>query len=285
MKKIFISSLLITFATVFLVGCDKNETVNNSATNSAISVSDHSSEESSTTESTTTESITATTTNLENKTIETTIQKSTVQSTVASSTIEPTLADFVGGWGLPQTDILFFIANDGSFATATAGPNDNPPSYPNYSFRFNTDGKPVMTMTSDTGTTDFILEPDGTLTIDGNTYIYLGNYTREGFTAAKIAEYQAAEQEHAATADSTSFNEVPMDSFGAIESAKSYLAGGGNTTQFDNYTFTDTNGLMTDESGRSYYSIMIRQNGGNGMKSMAIGIINVYTDNGECVWQ
>ncbi|WP_279381635.1 hypothetical protein [Candidatus Enterococcus lowellii] len=42
---------------------------------------------------------------------------------------------------------------------------------------------------------------------------------------------------------------------------------------------------MADASGRPYYSIRVRQNGWNGMNSMAIGVITVYADTGECSWQ
>jgi hypothetical protein len=62
------------------------------------------------------------------------------------------------------------------------------------------------------------------------------------------------------------------------------MADGGDSSQFDNYTFSDEAGVMTDASGRPYYSIRVRQNGGNGMNSMAIGVITVYADTDECSW-
>ncbi|WP_270307291.1 DUF4950 domain-containing protein, partial [Enterococcus faecalis] len=49
---------------------------------------------------------------------------STASSVVSSSTIEKrtvqaSLNDFVGGWGIPQSDNLFFINADGTFSSTT----------------------------------------------------------------------------------------------------------------------------------------------------------------------
>lgn len=60
-------------------------------------------------------------------------------------------------------------------------------------------------------TTDLILETDGTLTIEGATYIHLGNYTLDEFRAKKAAEDQALieEQEHVHSENVTS-SDAPL---------------------------------------------------------------------------
>lgn len=221
----------------------------------------------------------------ESELTEETTSNSTLFTSEETRSVQVTLADFIGGWGLPQSDTLFFIAADGSFTTG--GIDGGTPSYPSYSFSTTPDGKSMMSLIHEKeNTTDLILETDGTLTIEGATYIYLGNYTLDEFRAKKAAEDQALieEQEHVHSENVTS-SDAPANSFEAIESAKSFMADGGDSSQFDNYTFSDDAGVMADASGRPYYSIRVRQNGGNGMNSMAIGVITVYADTGECSWQ
>ena len=51
------------------------------------------------------------------------VSSETNQSTSSSTTKEPlpqvSLADFIGGWGIPQSDNLFFINADGTLTSIT----------------------------------------------------------------------------------------------------------------------------------------------------------------------
>jgi hypothetical protein len=120
----------------------------------------------------------------ESELTEETISSSTLFTSEETRSVQVTLADFIGDWGLSQSDTLFFIAADGSFTTG--GIDGGTPSYPSYSFSTTPDGKSMMSLIHEKeNTTDLILETDGTLTIDGATYIYLGNYTLDEFRAKK----------------------------------------------------------------------------------------------------
>ncbi|KAF1301940.1 DUF4950 domain-containing protein [Candidatus Enterococcus willemsii] len=212
----------------------------------------------------------------ESSIIETTTNSTTVSSQQETSestevVASPTLEEFVGGWGIPYSEFFFFINSDG---TASDTSEVNQP-LPETSFHYTDDGRSVMTLHRADGTSnDFVLEKDGTLTTNGESYIYLGNITLEEFRANN-----APTEETTVDSEPTTYT---LDE--AITAAKHFMADGNDLSLFDNYTFTSDEQL-TDASGRPYYAINIRQNGSNGMKSMAIGTIIVYADNGECAWQ
>lgn len=114
------------------------------------------------------------------------IESTTISETVHSKeetneSIEPqaSLADFVGGWGVPNSDDLFFINADGTFSSIST----KNASLGLISFSVLPDGRYVMN--TDNG--ELVKELDGSLTssINGQRYQYLGNITIEEFILNK----------------------------------------------------------------------------------------------------
>lgn len=109
-------------------------------------------------------------------------------SVVASSTsveeipIQVSLADFVGGWGIPQSGKLFFINEDGTYSNGQVDHS----SLIDLKFNILSDGR--KSMSSNFGT--LIKESDGTLT-DGELVFHpLEFSTKEDFLANKQKEYE-----------------------------------------------------------------------------------------------
>ncbi|HFE9852603.1 TPA: DUF4950 domain-containing protein [Enterococcus faecalis] len=95
---------------------------------------------------------------------------------------EVRLNDFVGGWGVPQSDNLFFINTDGTYSN---NKEDHSPLI-NLSFGTLSDGR--KTMSSNIG--NIIKELDGTLTIDELLFHPLEFDTKEAFLENKQNEYK-----------------------------------------------------------------------------------------------
>lgn len=188
-------------------------------------------------------------------------------------TPEVTLNDFIGGWGVPHTNMLFFINSDGTFSDLE---NANVP-LANPVFGTTDDGRSLMTIYRTDGSVgDFILEFDGTLTTAGRSYHPMEYTTLEDFRArpdAKPNEY------------STPKSVELLNSQAAIEKVKLFMAGDNDISMTDSYSFIDDNGLMYDENNQPYYSIRIRQDAKGDFNSMAIGNVTIYADTGECFWQ
>lgn len=199
-----------------------------------------------------------------------------ISNIATESSFQPTpigsLADFVGGWGIPHTEELFFINSDSTFsnpATSNA-PLSNP------LFGATDDGRFTMTLHFDNGiTSEFILETDGTLTTNGYIYYPLGYNTIEEFRARPDGQPPKENPEYVQNFDSPA----------AIEIAKQFMAGDNDISITDSYSFMDDSGILYDDSSRPYFSIRIRQNAQGDFQSMAIGNVTVYADTGECFWQ
>ncbi|EHA4024342.1 DUF4950 domain-containing protein [Enterococcus faecalis] len=105
---------------------------------------------------------------------------STASSVVSSSTIEKrtvqaSLNDFVGGWGIPQSDNLFFINADGTFSSTT---QSNVPLQ-NLNFSVDANGNQTMSYVLNNTPGTLVKNADGTLAAGGQVYSYLGNITME----------------------------------------------------------------------------------------------------------
>ncbi|EGO6569091.1 DUF4950 domain-containing protein [Enterococcus faecalis] len=107
---------------------------------------------------------------------------STVEtSSVSTSFVEDetqtqvSLGDFVGGWGIPQSDNLFFINADGTLTST------NQPNVPlqNLSFSVDANGNQTMSYILNNTARTLVKNADGTLTAGGQIYSYLGNITME----------------------------------------------------------------------------------------------------------
>ncbi|MCO5445498.1 DUF4950 domain-containing protein [Enterococcus faecalis] len=85
------------------------------------------------------------------------------------------LGDFVGGWGIPQSDNLFFINADGTLTST------NQPNVPlqNLSFSVDANGNQTMSYILNNIARTLVKNADGTLTAGGQIYSYLGNITME----------------------------------------------------------------------------------------------------------
>lgn len=118
-----------------------------------------------------------------------------------------------------------------------------------------------------------ILEFDGTLTAsDGTTLTYLGNYDYHGWLKMKEGEMKQAQN----------VDPIVTDPDQAIELAQKHMFQTDDSFS-DSYHFEDWG--LEKSAYRPYYSVNIRQKAQNGFKSMHIGRIRVYTDNGECKWE
>ena len=102
-------------------------------------------------------------------------------SSVSTSFVEEetqtqvSLSDFVGGWGIPQSDNLFFINADGTLTSIT---QSNVPLQ-NLSFSIDANGNQTMSYVLNNTARTLVKNADGTLTAGGQVYSYLGNITME----------------------------------------------------------------------------------------------------------
>ncbi|MFP7307813.1 DUF4950 domain-containing protein [Enterococcus faecalis] len=102
-------------------------------------------------------------------------------SSVSTSFVEDetqtqvSLGDFVGGWGIPQSDNLFFINADGTLTSTT---QSNVPLQ-NLSFSVDANGNQTMSYVLNNTPGTLVKNADGTLTAGGQVYSYLGNITME----------------------------------------------------------------------------------------------------------
>ena len=102
-------------------------------------------------------------------------------SSVSTSFVEDetqtqvSLNDFVGGWGIPQSDNLFFINADGTL-TSTTQPNV---PLQNLSFSVDANGNQIMSYVLNNTPGTLVKNADGTLAAGGQVYSYLGNITME----------------------------------------------------------------------------------------------------------
>lgn len=122
------------------------------------------------------------------------ISSGTIQSTPSSTTKEPlaqaSLADFIGGWGIPQSDNLFFINADGTLTSTT---QSNVPLQ-NVSFSVDENGNQTMTFLLNNTLRTLKKNNDGTLTVDEQVYTYLGNITLEQLIERNNQTQQVFEQ-------------------------------------------------------------------------------------------
>lgn len=102
-------------------------------------------------------------------------------SSVSTSFVEDetqtqvSLGDFVGGWGIPQSDNLFFINADGTLTSTT---QSNVPLQ-NLSFSVDANGNQTMSYVLNNTPGTLVKNTDGTLTAGGQIYSYLGNITMD----------------------------------------------------------------------------------------------------------
>ncbi|EME6187107.1 DUF4950 domain-containing protein [Enterococcus faecalis] len=102
-------------------------------------------------------------------------------SSVSTSFVEDetqtqvSLGDFVGGWGIPQSDNLFFINADGTLTSTT---QSNVPLQ-NLSFSVDANGNQTMSYVLNNTPGTLVKNADGTLTAGGQVYSYLGNITMD----------------------------------------------------------------------------------------------------------
>lgn len=102
-------------------------------------------------------------------------------SSVSTSFVEDetqtqvSLGDFVGGWGIPQSDNLFFINADGTLTSTT---QSNVPLQ-NLSFSVDANGNQTMSYVLNNTPGTLVKNADGTLTAGGQIYSYLGNITMD----------------------------------------------------------------------------------------------------------
>ncbi|HEL9845399.1 TPA: DUF4950 domain-containing protein, partial [Klebsiella pneumoniae] len=105
----------------------------------------------------------------------------TETSNISASSVENetqtqvSLGDFVGGWGIPQSDNLFFINADGTISSAT---QSNVPLQ-NLSFSVDTNGNQTMSYVLNNTAGTLVKNIDGSLSAGGQVYSYLGNITME----------------------------------------------------------------------------------------------------------
>ncbi|MDN3144301.1 DUF4950 domain-containing protein [Enterococcus faecalis] len=125
--------------------------------------------------------VTSTTKDSSSRTKEKESSSTTETSNISVSSVEDetqtqvSLSDFVGGWGIPQSDNLFFINADGTLSSTT---QSNVPLQ-NLSFSVDANGNQTMSYVLNNTTGTLVKNADGTLTAGGQVYSYLGNITME----------------------------------------------------------------------------------------------------------
>ncbi|EGO6705781.1 DUF4950 domain-containing protein [Enterococcus faecalis] len=158
MKKI----VLLGLSLLLLSACSNNTKKEANVSSSSTSISSSAKESSSGTKEKS-QSSTLTTSNVVNS------------STIEEQTPQVGLNDFVGGWGIPQSDNLFFINADGTL-TSTTQPNV---PLQNLSFSVDANGNQIMSYVLNNTARTLVKNADGTLTAGGQVYSYLGNITME----------------------------------------------------------------------------------------------------------
>lgn len=125
--------------------------------------------------------VTSTTKVSSSRTKEKESSSTTETSNISASSVEDetqaqvSLSDFVGGWGIPQSDNLFFINADGTLSSTT---QSNVPLQ-NLSFSVDANGNQTMSYVLNNTPGTLVKNADGTLTAGGQVYSYLGNITME----------------------------------------------------------------------------------------------------------
>jgi LysM repeat protein len=196
MKKI----IFLGIALLALTGCGSKKTESSSVT-----------KESTTSTSTTVKSSTTTQTT-QSTTTSTTQQAAALQQPVGS------LNDFVGGWGVPQSDNLFFINADNTLT----GSDGTISALGNVSYTQDEAGNLVMT--SDLGV--LTKNADGTVTVNNQNFQYLGNTTMDQYIAQNNAQ---SEQTNANVAKAAVTNNKEYDQVQQGDTAQSIAARNGIT--------------------------------------------------------
>lgn len=132
--------------------------------------------------------------NKKNTTKETSSTSSQSKATSSSSEAKQvSLNDFVGGWGIPNSDVLFFINSDKTITNSKAE------TLPISDIKFDTvsDGSIKMSYKLNSESKEIIKNTDGSVTAGGQVYRYLGNVTMEQFLEQKNAENTHATPESA----------------------------------------------------------------------------------------
>ncbi|HAP3816359.1 TPA: DUF4950 domain-containing protein [Enterococcus faecalis] len=125
--------------------------------------------------------VTSTTKDSSSRTKEKESSSTTETSNISTSSVddktqtEVSLGDFVGGWGVPQSDNLFFINADGTFSSTT---QSNVPLQ-NLSFSIDENGNQIMSYVLNNTPGTLVKNIDGSLSAGGQVYSYLGNITME----------------------------------------------------------------------------------------------------------
>lgn len=113
----------------------------------------------------------------------------TSSTSVEKPQVEVSLADFIGGWGIPQSGNLFFINEDGTYSNGQVDHS----SLIDLKFNILADGR--KSMSSNLGT--LIKESDGTLTDGELVFQPLEFSNKEDFLADKQKEYKNSPETNA----------------------------------------------------------------------------------------
>lgn len=113
----------------------------------------------------------------------------TSSTSVEKPHVEVSLADFIGGWGIPQSGNLFFINEDGTYSNGQVDHS----SLIDLKFNILADGR--KSMSSNLGT--LIKESDGTLTDGELVFQPLEFSNKEDFLADKQKEYKNSPETNA----------------------------------------------------------------------------------------
>ncbi|AAO81211.1 DUF4950 domain-containing protein [Enterococcus faecalis] len=147
----------------------------------------------------------------------------TKTSNVVSSTsvektqMEVSLADFIGGWGIPQSGNLFFINEDGTYSNGQVDHS----SLIDLKFSILADGR--KSMSSNLGT--LIKESDGTLTDGELVFQPLEFSNKEDFLADKQKEYKNSPETNAPENEVEITNTIEDITNGSISTDTNTLTG------------------------------------------------------------
>lgn len=107
----------------------------------------------------------------------------TVETTAYVETPQPTLDEFVGGWGVPQSGNLFFINSDGTISGSNIQSGEVTYQMESMTLYYTEDGRSALSYVMNGIQRELIKEFDGSATADGQNYTYLGNVSLSQYSA------------------------------------------------------------------------------------------------------
>lgn len=106
---------------------------------------------------------------------------STAETSSSSENPQPSIDDFVGGWGISQSENIFFINTDRSKSKVAVDNTIETIPMENFSLYYTEDGRSALSYVENDVQQEWIKTADGTLTSGDQVFQSLGNLTIEQY--------------------------------------------------------------------------------------------------------